>query len=50
MITKAIGVLLAFHFVLFLGAWLHESDMAKNCAANGNANAWFNEIECGVKK
>lgn len=37
-------VMLAYMF----GAINHESDMANNCARNGNASAWFYDISCEV--
>ena len=36
-------------FGFFLGAVAHENDMARNCARDGAAGAWFHEIACEVK-
>ena len=45
------NVLFAFGFaliVLLAGAILHEKDMARNCARDGNAHAWLHDIKCEV--
>lgn len=34
----------------FLGTFSHENDMARNCARDGDAHAWFNEIKCEKSK
>ena len=43
---EAIGITLWGLFCFLLGSFSHENDMANNCARDGNAHAWFNEIKC----